>query len=74
MFKFKKLSKSEKILGSLDFLILGAKLVFIKLKQVFFKTLILHYFDLERYIRIKTDTSGYLISRVFSQLTLDNLG
>ena len=71
--KSKKLSKSKKTLRS-DFLTLGAKLVFTKLRQEFFKAPILHHFDLERYIRVETDASSYAISKIFSQLTLDNLG
>ena len=72
--KGQKMSKSKKTLGSLDFLTLGAKLVFTKLRQVFFKALIFHHFDLEYHIRIETDVSDHAISRVLSQLTLDNLG
>lgn len=40
---------------------------------MFVKTLILNHFDSEYYICIKTDTSGYAISEIFSQLTLDDL-
>ena len=64
--KSKKLFKSKKIVGSSDFLTLGAKLAFIKLKQAFFKALILQHFVLKCYIRIETDISGYAISKVFS--------
>ena len=71
--KCKNLSKSKKAVG-LDFLTLGAKLVFTELRQVFVKAPILHHFDLECYIHIKTDTSGYAIGGVLSQLTLNNLG
>ena len=71
--KSKNLSKSKKTVGS-DFLTSRAKLVFTKLRQVFFKAPILHYFDLERYIRIETDASGYAINKVLYQLTLDDLG
>ena len=74
MFKSKKLSKSKKIIRSLNSITSGAKLVFTKLKQAFVKTLILHHFNLERYIRIKTDASGYAISGIFSWLTSKNLG
>ena len=69
----KNLSKSKKTIQS-DFLILGAKLVFAELRQAFVKALILYYFDPELHIRIDTDASEYVISGVFSQLTLDNLG
>lgn len=44
------------------------------MKQAFVEALILNYFDLEYHIRIKTDTSGYAIGRIFSQLTLDGSG
>ena len=33
----------------------------------------LQHFDLERYIRIEPNASGYSIGRVVSQLTLDDL-
>ena len=65
----KNLSKS-----TLDFLTPGAKLAFTKLRQAFLKALILYHFDPECHIRIKTDVSGYAISGVLSQLTLDDLG
>ena len=65
LFKFKKLSKSKKMLKS-DFFTFGAKLAFIKLRQAFFKAPILYQFDPEYHIRIKTDASGYAISGVLS--------
>ena len=70
--KSKNSSKSKKIVG-LDFLTLGAKLAFIKLKQVFLKAPILYHFDLEHHIRIETDSLGYAIGGVLSQLTSDDL-
>ena len=72
--KIQKLSKSKKRVRSSDFLTSGAKLVFIKLRQAFIKSPILHYFNLERHIRVKTDVSGYVISGVLSRLILDDLG
>ena len=72
LFKSKNLSKSKKTIES-DFLTPGAKLAFTKLRQAFVKALILHHFDSECHIRIKTDASSYAISGVFSQLTLDDL-
>ena len=69
LFKSKNLSKS-----TLDFLTLRAKLAFTKLRQTFFKAPILHHFNPEHHIRIKTDVSGYAIGRVLSQLTSDDLG
>ena len=71
--KSKNLSKSQKTVG-LDFLTLGAKLAFTKLRQAFLKASILHHFDPERHIRIETDVSGYAIGGVLSQLTLDDSG
>ena len=65
--------KSQKTVG-LDFFTLKVKLAFTKLKQVFFKAPIFYHFNPERHIQIETDTSGYTISAVLSQLTLDNLG
>ena len=71
--KSKNSSKSKKMVGS-NFFTLGAKLVFTKLRQAFFKAPILHHFDLERHIRIETDVSGYAIGRVLSQLTSNDSG
>ena len=45
MSKFKNLSKSQKTVGSLDFLTLGAKLAFTKLRQPFLKAPIFYYFN-----------------------------
>ena len=70
---FRKLSKSKTI-TRLNFLTPEARLVFTKLRQVFVKALIFHYFDPERHIRVETDVSGYTIGEVLNQLTLDNLG
>ena len=69
MSKSKNLSKFQKTVGS-DFLIPGVKLAFIELRQAFLKAPILHHFDSERHIWIKTDVSGYAIDKVLSQLTL----
>ena len=73
LFKSKKSSKSKKAVGSLDFLTLKAKLTFIKLRQAFLKTSILHHFNPKRHIQIEIDALGYTIGGVLSQLTLDNL-
>ena len=59
---------------ALSYLTLKARLAFNKLKKAFTKTPILQHFDPECYIRIESDTSGYVIGRVLSQLTFDNLG
>ena len=51
------------------FLTPEARLTFTQLRQTFIKASILHYFDLESYIRIETDASGYAIGGVLSQLS-----
>ena len=73
--KVQKRSKSKNLSKStLDFLISGAKLAFTELRQAFLKALIFQHFDREHYIRIETDSSGYAICGILSQLTSDNLG
>ena len=72
--KVQNLSKSKKTVESSNFITFRAKLAFTKLRQAFFKALILYHFYPKRHIQIETDTSGYIIGRVFRQLTLDNLG
>ena len=67
------MSKFKKMVGS-DFLTPGAKLAFTKLRQAFFKALILYYFDPDCHIWIETDALGYAIGGVLSQLILDDLG
>ena len=54
-FKFRKSSKSKKMIGSSDFFTLRAKLAFTKLRQAFVKVLTLHYFDLKHHIQIEMD-------------------
>lgn len=46
-----------------------ASLTFTQLKKIFIKALILYYFNLERYIQIKTNASSYAIGGVLNQLT-----
>ena len=60
--------KTAKAPGNAKFPTLEAKLAFSRLRQAFTKALILHHFDLERYIRIETDASGYVIGDILSQL------
>ena len=75
--KVQKLSKSKNLSKSIvrsDFLTLETKLAFTKLRQAFIKAPIFYHFDPECHIRIETDTSGYTIGRIFSQLTSDDLG
>ena len=69
--KSKNSSKSKKAVGPSDFLTPGAKLAFTELRQAFLKAPILHHFNPERHIWIETDVSGYAISGILSQLTLE---
>ena len=62
-------STTKKISSKTGFLTSEASLTFIQLRKVFIKALILHHFDLERYIQIEIHALGYAISRVLSQLT-----
>ena len=68
----KNLFKSKKMVGSSNFFTLGAKLAFTKLRQTFFKALILYYFNPECHIWIEINTSYYVIDGVFSQLILES--
>lgn len=54
-------------------LIFGARLVFAKLKKTFIEISIFHYFDPIYYILVKTDILDYIIGKVLSQLTLNDL-
>lgn len=58
--------KFSKKFRKINFLIFKAKLVFFWLKQAFTKILILYHFILKPHIYMKKDTSGYLISKLFS--------
>ena len=57
-----------------DFFIFKARIAFIKLKQIFLKALILHYFNTKCHIQIETNVSRYAIRKILSQLTLNDLG
>ena len=59
--------------GEPIFLTPGNKKTFNQLKQALTKAPISQYFDLECYIRIETNASGYALGRVLSQLTSDHL-
>ena len=52
-----------------SFLTSEANLAFLWMRQAFTEVLILYHFDPERQIRIETDTSGYAIGDILSQLT-----
>ena len=77
----KKLTKSKnqtKIGNSNDseefkFLNSKAKEAFNRLRQAFTKALIFRHFDLQCYIRMETNASGYAIKRVLSQLIPNQL-
>ena len=58
-------------MGEPIFLIFGAKEAFNQLWQAFIEALILQYFDPECHIRIETNSSGYVIGRVLSELSSD---
>lgn len=60
-----KFCYSQKKLGT-GFFISGARVVFIKLRQIFIETLILHYFDPEYHIEIETNIFHYTISEILS--------
>ena len=66
--KFKKSTYMLNIraTGKPNFLIPNAKKTFNHLKLAFIKALILRHFNLKSHIRIKTNASGYTISRVLS--------
>ncbi len=55
------------------FLTPEARIAVTWLRQAFTEAAILHHFDQERYIRIKTDASSYAISGVLSQLKSNQL-
>ncbi len=55
------------------FLTSNIRQAFIKLRQAFIKVQILNYLDLKYYIYIKIEVFGYVIDKILSQLTLDDL-
>lgn len=57
--------------GQASFLPHPARLAFIQLRQAFTQASILYYFEPGGHICIETDALGYAISRVLSQLTLN---
>ena len=77
LFKNEKSRKSTRVpnigaTGEPNFLTPDTKKAFNYLRLAFIKALILRHFDLESYIRIETDASGYAIGGVLSQLNLDS--
>ena len=71
--KSRKLTRVPNIeaIGEPNFLTSDAKEAFNHLRLAFIKAPILRHFDLKSHIRIETDTSGYAIGGVLSQLNLD---
>ena len=69
LIKIKKSDFAKANSSKADFLILKAKKVFTHLQKVFNKTPILQHFDLECYIYMEIDASGYAISRILNQMT-----
>ena len=61
------------MIRSLNFFIFRTRLTFTKLRQTFIKALIFYHFDPKYHIQIEIYALGYVISGVFSQVTLDNL-
>lgn len=49
------------------------RLTFIKLRQAFVKAPIFWLFNLQYYIWIETNKSGYAIGEIFSQLALNEI-
>ena len=54
-----------------NYLIPDTKKTFDQLRQIFTKAPMLQHFDLEQYIQVETDVSGYAIGGLLSQLTND---
>lgn len=55
------------------FLIPEPRIAFTRLRKAFIKAPIFYYFDLECYMRIETDAFSFVMSRIFSQLTLGHM-
>lgn len=49
------------------------KIVFTGLRKTFTKILILQFFDLKYYIRIRINISYYFIGQIFTQLNFDKI-
>ena len=59
-----KKSLSKNLNRTIDYLTPNAKQIFIQLKELFIKALIPYHLNLEYYIQIETDMSGYIIGVV----------
>lgn len=62
-------ASDKNFISTSSFLTFGTTIAFAQLRKTFIRVPILHYFELNWYIWIKTDTFGYAIGGVFSQLT-----
>ena len=54
--------------GATNYLIVKARLAFIKVRKVFIKPIIFKYFNPKCYIRIKIDTLSFVIKSILDQL------
>lgn len=59
--------KSKNIIRFLDIFIFGARLMFIKLRQIFIKTLIFYDINPKHDIQIKKKVLSYTIDKIFIQ-------
>lgn len=57
----------------LTFLISSAKKTLNKLKQTFINTLIFQHFNLKNHIQIETNKLGYLINKILSKLSTNEI-
>lgn len=60
-------------LPGLLFFISKAGIALIRFRKAFTKVLILYHFNLKYYIQIETDTSGFVMSGIFCELTLGHM-
>ncbi len=67
-------SRAKNLGQSGSFLIANARRAFTELRQAFIGAPILNHYNPEHYIRIEMDASGYVMGRILSQLTSDDLG
>ena len=73
LIKPKKLHSAKVNFSGTEFLTPGAKKAFIHSCKIFTKAPILSYFDLKRYIQIKTNVLVYAIDKVLNQMNSDQL-
>lgn len=63
---FTSINTQIKTTGNSIFVIPKAKLTFLQLRHIFTEALIFYYNDLQHYIRVQTNASGYTIDVNFS--------